>query len=234
MGILNLSPVGRLPVNLNRDSAGGRLGVELGWSEGASVFLRNGHKDTSVALAPLDNQTGSGEKRLASEGGALETGQLPGIEVPDPALNDLAGARGLLAGNDGGFVENRHDGQAGPDAAGEVHDGSAGRFLLQLAERVSLVVELGEVASLVLLGVRWGRGPAEERVGVEVVQQAFRYFGADGGHGCGVSGVIGSNVESTADQRGKGDQVLPGSVLGARERVPFHGEGVGQARLAER
>lgn len=68
-------------------------------------------------------------------------------------------------------------------------------------------------------------GPAEQGVGVEVAQEHGDEGVADGG--------VGVHVEGAADERGQGDEVLFGGVLGGGEEVPFEGEGVGEEGFGE-
>jgi hypothetical protein len=161
----------------------------------------------------------------------LESGKFPGVKVPDPALDDIAGTGGLFAGDDRGALEDGTKGQARPHAAGEVAYGAEGSLLLQLAEGVALIVEGGEVARRVLIGVRRGGGPAEKGVRVEVAEEHLGNLRADGGHGRGGSGVIGSNVNGGADQECQRYQVRLGNVLGAGQGGPLHGESMGQGGL---
>src|SRR5690606_19061585 len=86
-------------------------------------------------LAPLGHQPGGGQQALAGEGGALGAGELEGREAEDPALDDLARARGLLAREDGAAVQHGLDGQARPEAGRQVAHGGGVNLFLGGAER---------------------------------------------------------------------------------------------------
>lgn len=214
--IFHLSPAVGLPRHLE---AGGPRSL-FNTKHGGIFSLPLGRVGPQAAggrmLAPLDDQPRGRQQTLARQHGPLQTGQLPGVERGDPGLHGVAHADVLAARQDGPFVQDGREADAGPDVGGQVGDDVCGGAFLDVAEGFA-----GVVAGV---GFGGGRRPAEEGVGVEVAHDGGDDLGADRALG----GVVLGDVDGAADEGGERDEVLLGGLVGGGELVPLQGDGGGE------
>lgn len=211
MRVFNLAPGPDLPPDLQAR----RLGRLLD----AKSLLRAGLTQVGQALRPLVQETSGNQHALAGQDGALEARELVGGQGRDPAADDVLGVGGLVDGHDAVGVEDGLDLHAGPDVVGQVGDDARGDLLLQLAQRLAVLLD---VVHDVL-----GR-PAQQRVGFQIAHAQLQDGGADALVALGVGEL---DVVGAGGERGHGDVVGLEGLLGAEEEVPLEGDGGGELVL---